>query len=64
MPVNTSMKEKKKCSLCCNVVGQLEGIKRFVKHMYDIDPKVSNIFFHIYAIFNFYLILCSVSIDV
>jgi hypothetical protein len=33
----------KKCSLYCNVVGQLEGIKWFAKHMYDTDPKVSNI---------------------
>jgi hypothetical protein len=64
MPLNPYMKAQKKCSLCCNVVGELEGIKWFVKHMYDTDPKVSNINLHFYAIFNFYFILFSVSIDV
>jgi hypothetical protein len=64
MPLNPYMKEQKKCSLFYNVVGQLEGIKWFVKHMYDTDPKVSNIILQFYAIFNFYVILFSVSIDV
>jgi hypothetical protein len=64
MPLNPYMKAQKNCSLHCNVVGQLEGIKRFVKHMYDTDPKVRNIILQFYAIFNFYFILFSVSIDV
>jgi hypothetical protein len=35
-----------------------------IKHMYDTDPKVSNIILHFNAIFNFYFILFSVPIDV
>jgi hypothetical protein len=41
------MKAQEQISLFYNVVGELEGIECFFKHLYHTDPKVHNIIHHI-----------------
>jgi hypothetical protein len=54
---------KRKYSLHYIVVGERKDYKSFVKHLYDTNPKVCNMFHHIYInvkFFPFFLVLINV----